>query len=401
MQITVIQPGARLHYAMPTAFAQAGMLRALYTDLHSDHTLLRLADRLLPSWARSKALHRLFGRRLPAGLPAQLVHDRPLETLARTAVAMAGFSSQGPHHVTRSLLSDLERAPLGEGDVVYTVIINEDIEVMQRLKDRGVKIVHECIIGPDVGLLLLEEHRRFPSLGPAPDADIIAAGRARDALKYDVADLILVPSTFTEAAVRELASADAAIALVPYGFDLRGFTRETCPEPGRALAVGSVGRRKGHPDLAAAARLLTQRGSRAKVRVVGPAEEAILDHPAMQGPDYVGPVPRTQVAQEYARADFFVLPTICDSFGIVIVEALAAGLPVITTPNCGDIVRNGVEGFVVPVRDPETLAARIEELTEDRALRDRMSQAARARSLDFSQKAYGERLLGAIHGLTR
>ncbi len=401
MKISVVQPGARLHYAMPAVFAKAGLLERLYTDLHADHAALQLADKLLPDRAKPRALRRLFGRRLPQDLPAQLVHDRPMETLLRTGAAMAGFSGAGPACVTQSLLADLERAPLGEGDVVYTVIINEDIDTMRRLKERGVKIVHECIIGPDVGPLLIEEHRRFPDLGPAPDEQAVSQGRARDAEKYAVSDLVLVPSHFTEKAVVELAPKNTAIAQVPYGFELGAFAGANTPIPGRALCVGTVGRRKGHPDLAAAARLLAQKNSRAKIRVVGPDNSGISAHPAMAGPDYVGQVPRSVVAQEYGSADFFVLPTICDSFGIVIVEAMAMGLPVITTENCGDIVRDGVDGFVVPIRDPNTLAARIEELTEDRDLRDRMSQAARERALSFNQDAYSQRLLAAMQRFAR
>lgn len=399
MRVFVIQPGARLHYAMPKAFAQAGMLRTLYTDLHADHRFLRIADRLLPGRVRPKALHRLFGRRLPVGLPASLVKDRPFETLARTAVAMAGFPAQGPSRVTRSLLGDLERAHLGQGDVVYTVIINEDIDVMRRLKDQGVRIVHECIIGPDVGPLLIEEHHRFPELGPAPDVHAIMDGRARDAKKYALSDLVLVPSRFTEKAVAELAPEGTTIANVPYGFEIEAFSEDGCPEPGRVLCVGSVGRRKGHPDLAAAARLLAQRGSCAKVRVVGPGEEDIIHHPLMAGPDYVGQIPRSLIVDEYRRADLFALPTICDSFGIVIVEAMAMGLPVVTTPNCGDIVRDGVDGFIVPIRDPKAIADRISEIVENRDLRERMAQAARQRALEFSLQSYSDRLLQAVLSL--
>jgi glycosyltransferase involved in cell wall biosynthesis len=113
----------------------------------------------------------------------------------------------------------------------------------------------------------------------------------------------------------------------------------------------------------------------------------------MRGPRYVGQVPRALVAEEFRRADVFVLPTICDSFGIVLVEAMAMGVPVITTPNCGDVVRDGVEGFVVPPRDSRTLAERIRQVVEDRDLRERMSQRARERVQEFSLASYSARLV--------
>lgn len=392
MKVSVVQPGARLHYAVPAILARAGVLTRLYTDLHADHWWLRAADHLLPTVARTKAVHRLFGRRLPEGLPSRLVADRPLETLARTLACQTNAAAA----ISRGLLADLERSPLGPNDTIYTVLVNEDIETMARLKDRGVRIVHECIIGPDVGLHMLDENRRFPGLETAPNADAVVNGRARDRKKYEAADIVLVPSEFTRQAVAELAPESTAVISVPYGLDLSGFELSATPEPGRVLAVGSVGLRKGHPDLAAAARLLKKQGSSAYVRVVGPLQESFTRHPLLAGPEYVGQIPRAQVPKEFARADVLAFPTICDSFGLVMLEAMAMGVPVVCSSNCGDVVRDGVDGFVVPIRDPEALAKAIDRIVSDRSLREAMSANARERVLDFSLDAYGARLLAAL-----
>jgi glycosyltransferase involved in cell wall biosynthesis len=135
------------------------------------------------------------------------------------------------------------------------------------------------------------------------------------------------------------------------------------------------------------------------VRVVGPCAAAALRHPAFAGPAYVGQVPRSRIADEFREADVFVLPTLCDSFALVHLEAMACGVPVITTPNCGSVVRDGVDGFIVPIRDPEAIADKVELLLADRALRQRMSQSARARAGEFTWARYGERLLGALNRL--
>ncbi len=390
MRISVIQPGARLHYGVPAVFAGAGVLEALYTDLHAEHWPLRLA-RLLPARATPKPVRRLLGRRLPPEIPPHRVRDRPLETIART---LAGGNASAA--ITARLLADLERVPLGEGAVVYTVIVNQDIDTMRRLKARGVKIVHECIIGPDVGPLLAAEHERFPGFERRTDHTAVAEGRARDAEKYALCDMILVPSPFTARAVAALAPAGARIETVPYGLDLAAFSAPAAPEPGRVLTVGSVGLRKGHPDLAAAARRLAAERPDVTVRVVGPAPPGLTARPEMAGPTYVGQVPRAQVVAEFARADVFAFPTICDSFGLVLVEAMAMGVPVVATPNCGDVVRDGVDGLVVPPRDPDALAAAIATITGDRAMREEMSYNARERARDFSLEAYAARLMAAM-----
>ena len=396
MSISVVQPGARLHYAAPAAFARAGLLRSLYTDLHAEHAWMRLADKMLPKWAKPKAMRRLFGRRLPPGLPKHLVKDRPAETIARAVFAVGGIGN-GPQGASANLLKTLERASLGPRDVVYTALINEDVEVMERLKSRGIRVIHECIISPDVGLLLAEEFRRHGLTDGMPDLAEVEQGRRRDVKKFALADLILVPSRFTANAVETLAPDGAEIAIVPYGFNLSPFSGPANPEPGRVLAVGSVGLVKGHPDLASAARQLAD--GNITVRVIGPSVTKLVESPIMKGPVYLGQIPRTDIASEYAKADVLALPTICDSFGIVLVEALAMGIPVVTTPNCGDIVRDGVDGLIVPPRKPEALASAISRIVSDRDLRARMSQNARARANYFSQEAYEQRLLTAVSPL--
>jgi glycosyltransferase involved in cell wall biosynthesis len=73
-------------------------------------------------------------------------------------------------------------------------------------------------------------------------------------------------------------------------------------------------------------------------------------------------------------------------------EALASGLPAIVTPNAGAIVRDGVEGFVVPIRDVSALAERMVQLADDVPLRRRMGAAARALAEAHDTAAYARRL---------
>jgi glycosyltransferase involved in cell wall biosynthesis len=83
----------------------------------------------------------------------------------------------------------------------------------------------------------------------------------------------------------------------------------------------------------------------------------------------------------------------------VVYEALASGLPVVTTPNAGSIVRDDMEGFIVPIRNPEALAAKLGLLAAANDRLGEMSVAALARSRAGSLRAYGRRLLDAIHDL--
>jgi glycosyltransferase involved in cell wall biosynthesis len=72
----------------------------------------------------------------------------------------------------------------------------------------------------------------------------------------------------------------------------------------------------------------------------------------------------------------FVLPTLSDGFAITQLEAMAHGLPVVTTPNCGRVVTDGVDGFIVPARDSRALADALVRLDSDRSLLREMSRNA-------------------------
>src|SRR5947209_3881235 len=132
--------------------------------MHAEHRWLRALNRAIPADRQPEELRRLLGRRLPADLPSRFVEDIALETLLRYSADRARIVGSGSGRLAQRLLERLEAAPIGPGDIVYTVLINEDIETMRRLKSRGVKIVHECIIGPDVGRWVREERELFPGI---------------------------------------------------------------------------------------------------------------------------------------------------------------------------------------------------------------------------------------------
>jgi glycosyltransferase involved in cell wall biosynthesis len=109
--------------------------------------------------------------------------------------------------------------------------------------------------------------------------------------------------------------------------------------------------------------------------------------------EWVGIVPRGEIAAHYQWADVFLLPSLCEGSATVTYEALGAGLPVVVTLSSGSIVEHGVSGFCIPERDAETIVSALESfLSQPDLLRD-MSAAARRRSREASLEAYGERLM--------
>ena len=169
----------------------------------------------------------------------------------------------------------------------------------------------------------------------------------------------------------------------------------------RALALrGTAELRKGIHYLAMAAEKLISRGL--NYEFVWQETLPISSTPARcRHLNFLGRVPRDRIHQEFQQADMFVLPSLAEGSAEVTYEALACGVPVITTKAAGSVVRDGVEGRIVPERDSEILAEAIQELVEDRQKRDRMAHAARDRAREYTWERYGERLVAALKGLPR
>jgi glycosyltransferase involved in cell wall biosynthesis len=104
------------------------------------------------------------------------------------------------------------------------------------------------------------------------------------------------------------------------------------------------------------------------------------------------------MAQHYAWADVFLLPSICEGSATVIFEALATGLPVICTKNAGSVVRDGEEGFIVPVRDANQIVERLGRFVTDSSLWHEMSEKSLRRAREFTLEKYAERLIASITG---
>ncbi len=146
-----------------------------------------------------------------------------------------------------------------------------------------------------------------------------------------------------------------------------------------ALAVGQFIPRKGFDVLLKAADKLREKVS---ICFVGgePTEEylKIKEELNLDNIFFEGFKLKSQLREYYLAADMFVLPTREDIWGLVINEAMAYALPVITTNNCAagnELIEESVNGYLVDVEDDINLAKRIDELAKDKDLRQSMAKA--------------------------
>jgi len=216
--------------------------------------------------------------------------------------------------------------------------------------------------------LLAEEEQRAHVPQDRPSPWMIA----REEREYALADAIVVPSTFAyESFVRESVPREK-LRLLQLGVsraDFRPSTRTVearCQRilaggPLRILFVGALSFRKGILDLLAIASRL--KGANFEFRLVGPrpAEVARITATLRTVATVLPKQAQADLPETYAWGDVFVFPTIEDGYPIVLAQAAAGGLPILTTTNCSgpDIIREGETGWVLPVRDPEAFVQRL------------------------------------------
>lgn len=106
--------------------------------------------------------------------------------------------------------------------------------------------------------------------------------------------------------------------------------------------------------------------------------------------------------EQFGRSALFVFPSLEDGFGMVVVEAMASGLPVIVSENTGakDCVREGIDGRVVPIRDSEALAEAMQYMYDNPAERKQMGENARDHiTSNFTEDDYGERIISEYRAM--
>lgn len=115
------------------------------------------------------------------------------------------------------------------------------------------------------------------------------------------------------------------------------------------------------------------------------------------------PMSNDTLVDFYLAADMFVSTSLMESFGIVILEAMAAGLPIIVTDIAGsrDIVKNGVNGLIIPPSNPEVLAEKIIELLENDKLRDSISQNAKIESQKYEWEVIARKYVNVYQNVSK
>lgn len=224
--------------------------------------------------------------------------------------------------------------------------------------------------------------------------------------EYQLADFISVPSSFVKNSFISKGIPPEKIFCNPYGVDLTMFRPATKMDSVfRVVYVGQMSLQKGVHYLLEAFNALKLKN--AELQLIGARTEEIKPYfEKYEGSfSFLGPKPQSELNHYYTQSSVFVLCSIQEGLAMVIAQAMASGLPVICTTNTGaeDLISNGKEGFVIPIRDIESIKEKIVWMYENPEHALNMGAAAREKVINgFSWDDYGNRyhafLKSKVHG---
>ncbi|MGB9776541.1 MAG: glycosyltransferase family 4 protein [Anaerolineae bacterium] len=336
-------------------------------------------------------LHRLLcGAFRPTEIPREKI--RALGLPDRALRKLASMDSTGWLWHLQAVLFDTWASRHLESADIFHVWGNYGLQSLRRAREMGmVTVVERASAHPLYqARLLQEEYARW-----GLSFRSLQAAVKRALAEMSLADYVLIPSDFVRQSFVEQGFPEDKLIQIAFGADTARFHPSEAPaaHPFRALFVGQVGIRKGVPYLLEAWERLGWRDVELWLvgRMLPECRPILQRYRDLPGLRLIGHLDNP--VEAYQQADVFVFPSIEEGSALVTYEALACGLPVVTTPNAGSVVRDGVEGFIVPIRDVEALADRMERLRADERLRREMGKAARTRAEAFTWERYGSELV--------
>ena len=241
--------------------------------------------------------------------------------------------------------------------------------------------------------ILAEEYLRWG----IPYQPIDRALVDRELQEYNECDLIFVPSTFVYRSFVQKGVPEAKLRKISYGVDLRMFRPMLkSDDVFRVIYVGALSMRKGIPYLLEALCALSL--PKFELWLIGAVQPEIKPFLAKYEGKFrcFGEIPRAELHRYYSQASVFVIASIEEGLALVQAQAMACGIPVIATHNTGaeDLFTDGVEGFIVPIRNTDVIRDRLLQLYHHPDQLLEMAKAALHRAqLLGGWDTYGQRVI--------
>ncbi|MGR3304135.1 MAG: glycosyltransferase family 4 protein [Candidatus Scalindua sp.] len=403
--VVISHPGIHHAYQIVLGLQEAGLLQKFITRFYYKNqggfaTLIRLFP---PKYA--KTLQREFKRRRLDGLDENLIRSFLFGDLALKTLRLIGMGSIIPSPVilSRNARFDARAARIVSRFKPSAVFCFDGCALETFKAARKVGAV--CILSQMIGhikkgkQILQKEARLNPEFADTISAIIPNSLIERCTQEALLADYVLVGSDYVRETLVENGVTPARLIVLPYGADTASFYPLPKDDNSifRILFVGGISQRKGIKYLLEAFKRLDLPNTELVLvgSIIG-SDKGLKSYRDIF--KHIPHVPHFKIHTLFQSADIFIYPSLHEGSAIAIYEALASGLPVITTPNAGSVVRNDEEGFIVPIRNVEGLMEKILLLYKDRDLRESMSKKARERAETFTWITYRQSLGKLVRG---
>lgn len=396
---SVVQLGARMHYAVPTLFHESGRLDEFITDFWYPNFKKKLPAWHLISPFISKTS---FGRAMNARNTLAL-RDAPVTSFDFRGIKYSRDLSRAKSREEQTRLflemgswfTKHAAQSLSENTVGLYAFNSVALELFNSSKFKHTHKVLEQTLAPrkTENSILREEYKKRGLDYPADP--YTSAYEEREIKEWDAADLILCGSDFVKNAMIDLGADASKISVVPYGvdFESRDVSLDKNSETLQILFAGNGGIRKGLPYLLEAVQSF---GEHVTLHIAGNPDlpdEMMKDYSNVI---FHGVVPRSEMKKLYSQCDVFALPSLCEGSATVIYEAMAQGLAIVTTPNSGSVIRDAKEGRIIPVSDSKALREVFQLMLDEPDTLYKYRQEALKTSGNYGLEEYKSRVLSAI-----
>ncbi|GIU82977.1 MAG: glycosyltransferase family 1 protein [Acidobacteria bacterium] len=374
---------------------------------HSEHIL----NTLKKHYELRQSFHtypNLVARKYKNGAEVELTQSRLYENLQR--IIWASWirlpylkTKQTPRSLFARLADDFIKNNLEEC-ALFIAWSQISLKSIRRARDWGAKVMleHQMVHVLKWDEIISEEYSIWSKVTKGSYSLFPKKLVERMIREYEESDFINVLSSYARESFIKQGVDPKKIIVTPYGIDTEKFRPKAASvneKKVRILYVGRMELLKGVQYLLEAFAALKRKD--VELHLVGPILPEMLPLLKKYSDERIklfGAVNHEDLPKFYQDSDIFVFPSINDAFGLVVLEAMACGLPVITTENsCAhDVINDGKNGFIVPIRDARAIKEKLEMLIECEETRLRIrTEARKSVEMNFSLEHYEERYFKA------
>ncbi len=403
--VILVHAGNRDQYQVALALHEAEMLKYLVTTTYFDlnNNFSKLVTHVFPK-LKKKLLKRFISE-----IPGKFVISSVAYEVIRKSFKKISIIQNFLIYYTDNKIGQKAQKLCDEGDMIFSYNYYAYGAFSDIRKAKIKKILFQCHPHPATAKAILTEEMILNpeytgSLEEEHEINYSQAFFKKLCEESSLADLIIAASSFTKRTLIENGNNENMIKVIPYGIDVTKFENPSrnYQQTLKILFVGSIVQRKGIKYLIHACKLAKLENFRlilcGRTHKLDDGLISEMDLPWLQIKMNVS---LEELKKLYAEAHLFVFPSLVEGFAYVLLEAMASGLPVITTENTAgpDIVQNGREGFIVPIRNPEKIAEHLVYLDKNRDKLSEMGQAARKKAEQMTWKNFRLNIIDAVLSL--